>query len=201
MANWAFTDYVIEGPKETLDKIFDALEHHPIAKDSSDNWEGNVLLALGISWEDYSFNKEGNVLKPSGYYLRGFIQHFEREKDTIVISAEEAWGLTDFYKLLMDNFPDVKVFYRVEEDGESIYDTNDVEGKYFPDRYYVDLCIDDAYESEYFIKEKEVYEWLSKLTKGKITDKDSVEAFNDEHEDAGDDYKNYINIYEFSVSK
>lgn len=48
MANWADTNYVIEGPEEVLKKLYKALEHHETAEGSSSDWEGNVLKALGI---------------------------------------------------------------------------------------------------------------------------------------------------------
>ena len=66
MANWAFTEYVIEGPKEILLRIENAILH-PIQPEGADeNWEGGVLKALGLTWEER---------KPdgTGKYMRGFI--------------------------------------------------------------------------------------------------------------------------------
>lgn len=47
MANWAFTEYAIEGPKETLQKIEQAILHHDMEEGSSKDWEGNILNAFG----------------------------------------------------------------------------------------------------------------------------------------------------------
>ena len=52
MANWAMTAYVIEGDKQVLEKIHHAIKHPKVIKDSSEGWEGNVLAALGIEWEN-----------------------------------------------------------------------------------------------------------------------------------------------------
>ena len=197
MANWASTSYAIEGPKETLQRIYNAIQHHPVEEDSSDAWEGNVLAALGIEWERRELNSE--TLKPSGYYMRGFISDdpWWDDNESLRFDAEEAWGVTDFYVVLEKNLPDIKVFYVVEEPGEGIYATNDKEGKYFPDRYYVDTCINDNYQSEYFIEEKRVYEWLSYLTYGKVRTPEDVDSFNDKaDEEISDDF---IYVHEFKI--
>jgi hypothetical protein len=193
MANWAFTDYVIEGSKESLSKIYEAIKH-PDNPDGSEGWEGGVLRALGIKWDER---------KPdgSGKYLRGFIQDVEgiefnpEENTTLSFYAEEAWGVTDFDEILEDNFPDIKVYWCTEEEGMEVYETNDAKGKYFQYRYYVDTCIDNNYQSEYFTTEEAVYQWLSNITNGKIKTTDDVEKFNDEKEDTDE----YINIHNFRV--
>ena len=193
MANWAFTDYVIEGSKESLSKIYEAIKH-PDNPDGSEGWEGGVLRALGIKWDER---------KPdgSGKYLRGFIQDVEgiefnpEENTTISFYAEEAWGVTDFDEILEDNFPDIKVYWCTEEEGMEVYETNDAEGKYFQYKYYVDTCIDGNYQSEYFTNEEAVYQWLSNITDDKIKTADDVEKFNEEIEDTDD----YINIHNFRV--
>ena len=199
MANWADTNYVIEGPEEVLKKLYKALEHHETAEGSPSDWEGNVLKALGIEWEVFKVDQIGGTVKVEGHYLRGFIQDFSWGNDkhtTIKIYAEEAWGLTDFYKLLEKSFPEIKVYYIVEEPGGDIYATNDSEGKYFSDRYFVDTCINGDYESEYFETEEEVYKWLTQITKGKVKTKEDAENFNDGVSIGEDDF---IYIHEFDV--
>ena len=194
MANWAYTNYVIEGPHETLEKIEKAIVHHPVEEGSSDDWEGNVLRALDIDWEP-------NTPDGKGYYMRGFIQEEPWwDGDTLRFYAQEAWGATDFHKVLEKNLPDIKVFYSVEEEeGGDVYATNDKEGKYFPERYYVDTCIDGNYQSEYFTTEEDIYKWLKEITKGRVTDKKSVDDFDSDYEDSEAYDENYINIHEFAI--
>ena len=197
MANWASTDYTIEGPKETLKKIYDAIQY-PDTSEGDDGWEGGVLKALGITWKERQ--PDG-----SGYYMRGFIQDPEciefdpKTNDILSFYAEEAWGITDFYEVLMENFPDIKVYWSVEESGEEIYATNDKEGKYYRERFYVDTYIGNNYQSEYFQFESSMYKWLSDITDGKVKSKEDVEAFNDLHEELVDDDDNFIYIHEFKV--
>lgn len=194
MANWAYTNYVIEGPKETLKKIHEAILHHDIEEGSSDDWEGNVLNTLGIQWERRQ--PDG-----SGYYMRGFIQEdtidFDETENLLFFDAEEAWGATDFNKVLEKDIPGIKVYYHVEDPDDEIFATNDREGKYFTDRYYVDTCVDGEYASEYFETEDEMYEWLNNSTDGKVNSPEKIEEFNDRAEDKGLD--DYIHIFKIEI--
>lgn len=196
MANWASTTYAVEGSKEILEKIYQAILHPAVNENSSEGWEGNVLKALGIEWEQFGPN--GN-----GYYMRGFIQdepYWDSNDHTILrFYAEEAWGVTDFHKVLEKSFPEIKVYYEVEEEGMEVYATNDKEGKYFPERYWVNICINNDWDSDYFTEESLIYTWLSKKTNGEVTDARSVETWNDKHEELGDDDENFISIHEIEI--
>ena len=196
MANWAITDYVIEGPKDILQKIKDAIANHEVAEGSSHGWEGNILNALNISYEKQAIQQNGDHLEVTGYYMRGFITDEAWFDDgTLRFYAEEAWGVTDFYKVLEKEFPEIKVFYKVEEPDDCVYATNDKEGKYFPERFYVDICYKGNYESEYFIFEDAVYKWINEITASEISTAEEVEAFNDANENGED----FIHVYEFDV--
>lgn len=192
MANWAYTDYVIEGPKETLEKMHEAILHHEVEESSSDDWEGNVLNTLGIKWEKRQ--PDG-----SGYYMRGFIQEdtVELDDNTLRFSAEEAWGATDFNEVLEKSISGIKVYYFVEELGCEIFATNDKEHKYFLEKYYVDTCINEEYDSEYFETEDEMYEWLSNSTDGKINSPKKVEEFNDKADEEGSE--DFIHIFKIKT--
>lgn len=193
MANWAFTDYVIEGPTiESVKKIEQAILHHPVEEGSAENWEGNVLKALNIEWEP---------VKPdgSGKYMGGFINGEPWwDNGVLRFSAEEAWGVTGFAEVLEENFPEIKVYWTTEEPDCEVYQTNDEKGKYFNSRIYVDTCIDGNYDSDYFTKEEDMNTWLSKLTNGKITCEKEAIGFNESPETDPDDF---INIHHFRIVK
>ena len=194
MANWAITDYVIEGSKESLKRIYDAIKNHEVEEGSDNSWEGNILNALGIDWD-------------REFYMRGFIRdieaiNFNPDTDAVLsFYTEEAWGATDFNIALEEGIPDIKVYFSVIEEGEELYATNDAEGKYFTDRYYVDTCIDGDYNSEFFSSEKSIYQWLSNITNGKIKSKEDVAKFNSDNEDSDNYDENYIYIHEFKIVK
>ena len=192
MANWASTAYAIEGEQSTLQKIYDAI----LNGNTDKIWEGDVLKALGIDWEEYKIEHVDGTITESGYYLRGFIENDPWLTDNLLrFSAEEAWGLTDFAQLLKENFHDIKIYWIVEEPGCEVYATNDKKGKYFHERYFVDTCIMDNYQSEYFITEEEIYRWLSKITNGIVRSEKDAEDFNDNHTDSDD----FISIHKFDV--
>lgn len=195
MPNWAFTEYAIEGPKETLQKIEQAILHHDMEEGSSKDWEGNILNALGINWVRRDLDRM------KGLYMRGFIHDgpWWIENDTVLrFCAEEAWGATDFHIALEAGLP-VKVFYSVEEEGEGIYATNDKKGKYFNDKYYIDICIDGDYNSEYFTTDGEALKWLYATTNGKVKDWYDIDKFNEEHENNNTDENNFIFVHEFKI--
>ena len=188
MANWATTDYMIEGPKETLQKIHQAIIQHDVVGDSDKDWEGNILNALGISWQ----NRKPNG---SGYYMRGFIQDEPSLGDnTLEFWAEEAWGATDFHKVLQKAFPDIKVYYSVEEPDGEVFATNDRDGKYFPYRYYADICKNGLYHSDYFTKKESAYNWISETLGTEIKSPEDIQKYN---ESCSED--DYLQLHYFSI--
>lgn len=185
MANWAMTTYIIEGPQEDLQKIYDAIKNPSIQENSSPEWEGNVLNTLGIKWGD------------KDYYMRGFIYDEPELDDILTINAEEAWGLTDFRIPLKKHFPNIKVYWNVEEVDGEVYATNDAEGKYFQDRFYVNVWTEDADGIEYFSSKDNALKYVSNMTKGIVNSVEDIDKFNEENDDSGQ----YIMFCECTVMK
>ncbi|MGF0099258.1 hypothetical protein ACQRD6_13165, partial [Prevotella sp. SGI.027] len=106
MANWATTSYRIEGSKSDLKRVFNVIDgfmtakRKPTSVTTSKDWEGNVVEALGATEEQLSKN-----------YLRGFIQEYEMDGNTIRIEAEEAWGATDFRHVLRTLMPKLTIYF------------------------------------------------------------------------------------------
>lgn len=188
MANWASTSYAIEGNKSDLESVFNVINDFvksnvkPVEANASKEWEGNIVKALGASEEQMKNN-----------YLRGFIQTYEIIDGVLYIEAEEAWGATDFRHLLAKLMPELTIYYIVEECGCEVYATNDCDGKYFTDSYYVDICIDGDYFSEYFDTEKQVLAYVAQLLKKESVTMKEIDEWNEEQ----DDNENYIYVHEF----
>lgn len=188
MANWASTSYRIEGSKSDLERVFGVIDDFikgrvaSTREDATADWEGNIVKALGAMDEEIDNN-----------YLRGFIQDYELDGDTIRIEAEEAWGATDFRHVLGKLMPDLTIYYIVEEAGCEVFATNDTDGKYYPERYLVDAYVKDADYYEFFETEKQMKSFVSSLLEKKDFTEEDIEAWNEEHED--DD--SYINVHEF----
>lgn len=190
MANWASTSYRIEGSKENLEKVYNVIDEFmserrkPVQVDASNEWEGNIIRALGATDEQMKNN-----------YLRGFIEEYEMDGDIIRIEAEEAWGTTDFRHVLAQLMPELTIYYIVEEPGCEVYATNDAEGKYFPERFYVDAYVNGDYQSEYFDTEEQAMTYVANLLGKQEVSKNELENWNECHEE--DD--NFIYIHEFEI--
>lgn len=189
MANMASVSYAIEGSQDSLTKIKEAINKAVNNKDDKKYEEYSTCLNLGFTEEELE-----------KYRLRGEMYEEVEIKDGVLrFWAEERWGLQDFEELLKKKFPDITVYWIVEECGCEVYCTNDRDGKYFPERYWVDTCIDNDYQSEYFITKEAMYEWLSKITDGRVKNADDVEEFNSDYEDSEANEENFIYIHEFEV--
>lgn len=190
MANWASTSYRIEGSKENLEKVYNVIDEFmserrkPIEVNASSEWEGNIIRALGATDEQMKNN-----------YLRGFIEEYEMDGDIIRIEAEEAWGTTDFRQVLAQLMPELTIYYIVEEPGCEVYATNDADGKYFPERFYVDAYVNGDYQSEYFETEEQAMTYVANLLGKKEVSKNELENWNECHEEDN----NFIYIHEFEI--
>lgn len=188
MANWASTSYAIEGNKSDLERMFNVINDFvksnvkPVEANASKEWEGNIVKALGASEEQMKNN-----------YLRGFIQTYEIIDGVLYIEAEEAWGATDFRHLLAKLMPKITIYYIVEECGCEVYATNDCDGKYFTESYYVDICIDGDYFNDYFNTEEQVLSYVAQLLKKESVTMKDIDEWNEEQ----DDNENYIYVHEF----
>lgn len=192
MANWAYTRYVIEGTPHAIKLIYDAIINPDTSEGDSD-WEGGVLKALGLKYE---VTKSNN--------LRGFIRYVQEPEDNVLrFNAQEAWHLTDFSEILRGAFSDsINIYYMLEEPGLGIYCTNDSDGKYFPERYYVSIYTDDKCYDDYFCSEEDMYKRLSTVTNGTVTNEQELMKHNDSYV-IGEDVKlipnAIINVQEFEV--
>lgn len=99
MTNWASNSYRIEGKQEDLQQIYDLFvkfdkgRRKPFDEQTSKDWEGNIVWALGGETKDY--------------YLRGFIQTCEISEGLLCIEAEEVWGATGFRHFLEKHYQDM----------------------------------------------------------------------------------------------
>ena len=189
MANMASVAYAIEGPKESLEQIQQAVIKG--MKTNKDYWtEYKACEALGFDFNTLDTTRLGGSIEEEPYF---------EDDGSLTIHAEERWGLQGFCDLLEAKFPDIKIYWIVEESGCEVYCTNDKEGKHFPDRYYCELCQDDFSDYEYFKTEEAMYNWLSEKTQGRVHNAETAEQFNQDYEETGDECENYITIHQFEV--
>ena len=120
-----------------------------------------------------------------------------------IVQTESAWSpnVEVFVKVIREKFnDDFGIEYCSEEPGVAIYINTDVEGFFFPDRYYLDSCINNEYETEYFETKQEVLCWIKdKFPHAKVNIKTAIHKIESEVrkyiDENGDDF---FTLYQFS---
>lgn len=189
MANTYFTTYKVTGkPKDVkhLHRILQRMENRktPIQPNGwypQNMWLGCLVKAL-----------KGD---PEKVYCRGTITFYSLDDDVLTISTETAWSeMSETRHFIESCFPDMKIYYIEEECGCEIYNTNDSEGLFFKDRYYLDGYDD----SEYFESIEEAAKYVMKIVGHEVKhdfqaiDK-ALEKYQEDNEDA------WYSFHEFDI--
>ena len=191
MPNWCYTSYAVEGPKEQLQKLSDLMDHvasmpQPglIKNDFGSSWLGNLVSALGI-----------DPLSQPELRCRGEYYNVDlNQLGYMTFDTMTAWCEADGTRhLIEEKFPGVHLYFISEEFGCNYWETNDVEGKYFSERYYFRAeNFDDENDGNYYETLPELIEAVEKATgvTGLQTFEDCDEALH-EHEDGDCAYALY----------
>ena len=146
-------------------------------------WLGCLVKALGGD--------------PQKVYCRGTITFYEMEDDVLTLNTETAWAeMSETRHFIESCFPGMKIYYIEEESGCERFYTNDSEGIYFKDRYYLD-GFDD---SEYFETLEEAAKYVKEIIGHDVeADFDAIDKalsdYVEEHEE--DDPDCYYSFHEF----
>lgn len=135
-------------------------------------WLGNLVIKLGGDWKKYR--------------CRGEIIGYDMEDNVLTIYQSTAWCEQEGVRqIIEETFPSIKVYYREEEPGCGVYNTNDSSGEYFPERYYLDSYDDN----EYFRTMEEAAGYVSEIVGKTInpTENDIVQALDDYVEQQNDE--------------
>lgn len=190
MPNWCDCTYKCVGDlKEvrSLHKILKYIDKRKttIVKNGFGKWWlGNLVTKLGGDWEKYR--------------CRGEITYYELDDNILTICQNTAWceqgGVREIIK---QTFPSIKVYYREEEPGCDVYSTNDAEGRYFPERYYLDS---DGGDSAYFRTVEEAANYVSEIIGKEVKpDKNAVGEALDEYMEEQDDEDVRYYFHEFEI--
>ena len=152
-------------------------------------WLGCIVSEMGGDWKEIQ--------------CRGEVLDFRLEKDYLWVDTEVAWGeQTGFRRFLEGKYPGMKLYYREIEPGCEIYQTNDIDGSYFPEQYILDFETEDDGGYEYYDSLKEVINAVEDITGkdyiGIATSSgisDFLSAWNEEKEDEG--YYCYLHEFNF----
>ena len=192
MSNTCFTTYKVTGKKKDVTKLFKTIKRldgrkTPLVKNGWYDpklWLGCLVKALGGD--------------PNKVYCRGTITFYELEDDVLTLNTETAWAeMAETRHFIESCFPGMKVYYIEEESGCEIFNTNDSEGIYFKDRYYLDGFDDSEYFETLDEAAKYVKEIVGHDVEANVTAIDK--ALNDYMEAHEDDDDCYYYFHEFSI--
>lgn len=193
MSNTCFTTYkVVSENKKDVTKLFKTIKRldgrkTPLVKNGWYDpklWLGCLVKALGGD--------------PNKVYCRGTITFYELEDDVLTLNTETAWAeMAETRHFIESCFPGMKIYYIEEESGCERFNTNDSEGIYFNDRYY----LDGFEESEYFETLAEAAKYVKEIVGHEVEAtfkaiEDALNAYMEEHEDDDDCY---FYFHEFEV--
>lgn len=144
MPNWCSAVYAIEGNANEVKKLYELMKELQERKEPSvengfgTTWLGCLVDALGGDWNKIC--------------CRGEWSNLEMGNSVLKFATETAWSpCNETFDLVCKKFQSLRYYYQSEELGMAEYRTNDREGKYFPDKYVLDLCMPDKkYIYEYF---------------------------------------------------
>ena len=133
MPNWCYTSYVIEGQRKEVQSLYSQMNRLEKRKKSlvengfGKAWLGNLVTALGADW---------NQIRCRGSW---FNLDYDQTNKILRFDTETAWTpMFETFALVEEKYPSLKIFWQATEEGMEIYETNDIEGKYFPYRYLLD---------------------------------------------------------------
>lgn len=117
--------------------------------------------------------------------------------------TESAWNpnVEVFTKIIREKFNnEFELEHCSEESGMGIYINTDSEGFFFPDRYYLDCCINNEYYTEYYETKEEVLDWIKeKFPAVKVTVNMALHKIEDAVEKClSNDEDDYFNLHKFS---
>lgn len=178
MPNWCDASYRFEGNKIEITDLYQKL------KSIADNYLLEPQLDFG---SDYI----GNVITIFGgnindFDCQGTLDSAELLDDTtLYVSTCTGWReRNEIWNFVIEKYPSIKYYFKAEEPGCNYFVTNDVEGKYYPERFQVEQY---DLEAKLYNTLKEVYADVSKRLDVSISNKKELSAalklFNKAHKD------------------
>ena len=171
MANWCDTMYVVTGNEKDIKDFHRALReiHNDfnMAKAGFNGlWLGNILEYFGLNWKDYNCKGCIYYTEPK-YWKEGSLYKLHFATETVWVPMNKV-----FDAIFEKHYPSLRYYYRTEEAGLGLFATNDKEGKYFPEKFILDVSGEDKNGDP--VELYEYYESLADLLEDvkQISDKD-----------------------------
>lgn len=190
MPNWCYTSYAIEGQRKEVQSLYSLMNRLEKRKTSLvDNgfgktWLGNLVTSLGGDWNEIRCRGEWYNLT------------YDKTANVLRFSTETAWSpVFETFTFVREKYPSLKIYFMATEEGMEIYETNDIEGNYFPERYYLD-CYD---EPQYWLTLDDAVKYISELIGREVKPghiNEALEAYTEEQAALGKDVFYSFHKYE-----
>lgn len=192
MPNWCSASYAIEGDVTEVKNLYELMKGLQERKEPSvengfgTTWLGCLVDALGGDWKEI--------------HCRGSWSELEMTDNVIRFTTETAWSPCNAtLDLVCKKFKTLRYFFQSDEPGMAEYWTNDTDGKYFPDKYILDLCTpDEEYIHEYFTDLKSLLKFFEDTSGQPVKSVEEIETIAEQWQ--GQNANAFCNIYEYSIS-
>lgn len=188
MPNWCSTSYVVTGDKNEVRDLYEKMRsleerEKPLVKNGFGvTWLGNLVTLLGRSWEEVYCRGEWSELIVD-------IEGNELRFCTMTVWAE----LRQLRHFLQEKYPSLTFYFRSEEPGMCVFQTNDKEGIYFPERYKVEHWDE---EDEYCTDLEEVFDMVSDITGTTVQNLEEMNKAIDQYNEVHEHEPIYVYVFE-----
>lgn len=173
MPNWCSTAYAIDGDAKEVRQLYELMkgleerDSPSVKNDFGTTWLGCLVDALGGDWKKIKCRGDWSFLE------------LDEDDDIVRFCTETAWyPCNEVLEFVCKKFPSLNYYCQAEEPGQNIYITNDKEGKYFYEKYLVDIYTPDKKcHYKYFSYEKEMYAWFEQTFATPIKSEEDVREF------------------------
>lgn len=191
MPNWCSTAYAIEGDPKEVKSLYETMKELQERKEPSvengfgTTWLGCLVNALGGDWNEV--------------WCRGDWSNLQFDGEILEFDTMTAWApCNETFDFVSKKFPILRYYYQAEESGIAEYWTNDREGKYFPDKYIVDLYLPNGkWFNERFPDLTEVFKWFEEIAGQPVKSQQEIHTIVEEWQQQNND--SFCDIYEYKI--
>ena len=141
MPNWCYSSYVFyseeadEGELARLHRTIVEIMQKPsdVENGFEPGWLGKVAIAHGFDWEKIPCR--GKITHIDDY--TGLCSSFKLETETAWAPMDELW------EAVVSRYKGVSFVYLSEESGMGIFVNTDCTGRFFPERFLLEVCLED----------------------------------------------------------
>lgn len=193
MPNWCDTSYTIVGEEKEINTLYGIMKKLQDMKEPSVNngfgtsWLGCLVDALGEDWRKV--------------YCRGEWTELDHSGCAVYFTTMTAWApCNEVWELVKRKFPSIDYYYLAEEGGCGLFQTNDAEGEYYPERFVVNLHIpNEDYRQEYFETLDDALAWIEKQTDIEVRTKEEVKNVQKRLREQDADAYCFLNEFELTA--